>query len=85
MILMTAEGAKGTAPRELSRAVEEKLSSGKVSPDAVEVIRCGQAAANKAIYRAPRGANVQIQLALEDGPLGGWNLHLIVDVEPGRG
>lgn len=71
---------KGAAPRVLRRKVREVEAA--IGSAAAELLRGLESAANKIIARAPRGAEIAVQISVEDDPLGGWNGHVVVDVTP---
>ena len=82
--IMTASAKKGAAPRVLDEKIREALRGLKLPRQAHALLVANQKAANKVIASAERGADVTVVLTVLQGPLGGWSVSMIVDIEPPR-
>jgi hypothetical protein len=82
-IRITATAKKGAAPKALHHKLKDLVANlGPFDAQKMEVLGVCKDAANRLISRAPRGADISVQLLLEDDPYGGWSGSVMVDASP---
>lgn len=80
---ITLTGVKGAIPKLLrERLLEELGEAGPIDPTHQELLELSRSMINRAVSRAPKGAEISAQILLSEDPFGGWSIGVVVDASP---